>query len=148
MLGFKFNVTVESIHKGQDGPFDVMIVNCTVIHVGPPPDYKYTDLNNSFYMTVNKSENHLRYSFYVESDITFLMILPLNRQSTGPFMKSTPSKGIGTPVVTKDPIWATSRAPKKAISRFRPWTNFKICVLKWFSCSRALASTLKHSIMK
>jgi hypothetical protein len=60
-----------------------------------------------------------------------LMISVLNPLAFLPFMRSIPSKATGTPAGTKVPIWVTNRATKKAISRFHPWINFRICVPRW-----------------
>jgi hypothetical protein len=61
-----------------------------------------------------------------------LMISGLNPPAFLLFMRSIPSKATGTRAGTKAPIWATSRATKKAISRFHPWTNSRTCAPRWF----------------
>ncbi len=86
-LGFMINLTIESIYKGKDGPFDAMIVNCTLIQIDTLTDTRFTEINNSFYMASNHSENYLRYQI-IDIPYIFMTILPLNLTLIGEFLKN------------------------------------------------------------
>jgi hypothetical protein len=78
------------------------------------------------------------------SSTTFVLIKLTIKAS----ITSTQKKGSGIPETGRGPIWATSRATKKVISRWRRWTTNRTFALRWCGRWRSAVWWLKFITTK